>query len=182
MAKTLLLLHGAGGTGQSYWFPYLQSHYEALGWSVTAPDLPDSDTPTLAAWLETAQAATVLTPETVVVGHSLGCPLIMSLLERAEVQIAQAVCVAGLYDKKRFTDLAFLQERYDWENIKANCQEFVFVHSTNDPWDCDEQEADLVFTKLGGTKVVLEGQGHFGSDGFNQLYPEFPLLTKLITN
>jgi len=176
--KQLGLFHGSGGNGDVFWLPYLKNHFEAEGWEVINPDFPNSDKPLLAPWVSTAQESFVMNSETVLVGHSLGCPLIMSLLQRSDVKIDKAILVAGLYDNTRF-DHPFLEE-YDWEMIKKNCKQFVFIHSTNDPWDCDEQEADLAFGNLGGTKIIRENQGHFGSTTKKQEYPEFPLLIKLI--
>jgi hypothetical protein len=37
-----------------------------------------------------------------------------------------------------------------------------------------------MFDHLGGTLIVRHGEGHMGSDSFNQPYKEFPLLEKLI--
>jgi len=175
----LVIFHGSGGTSEDHWFPSLHKYFAEHGWQVTAPDFPNSGTPNLDEWLEAAQSLD-LDEETVLVAHSLGCPFVMSLLERSTAKVKKAVLVAGLYDESRFPDLDFLQAEYDWSKIKTNCDEFVFVHSTNDPWNCDEQEADLAFDKLGGTKIIMEGQGHFGSDSHNQVYLDFPLVADLV--
>ena len=75
-----------------------------------------------------------------------------------------------------------MQDEYDWEKIKGNAKEIIFINSTNDPFECDEKEADYGFSKLGGTKIIMEGQGHFGSGRHKQVYKEFPLLLKLIAD
>lgn len=181
MSKKLILIHGSGGNGANHWFPYVQSVFEDRGWEVFAPNLPDADAPDRELWVDTIKKITAVTSETVLVGHSLGCPCIMTLLEQSEVCIDRAVCVAGLYNNTRFNH-SFLQNQYDWLTIREHCKSFVFVHSNNDPWDCDEKEADFVFTKLSGTKVILDGKGHFGSTKFNQPFTTFPLLTSLISN
>lgn len=180
MAK-LILIHGHSGRGTSHWNPYTKEHFEKAGWEVFAPDMPNSDNPVLEEWLEHLEKTTSLTEDTVIVGHSLGCPFICSVLKRSDVQIKKAILVGGLYNKERKAS-AFLEEDYEWEKIKNNVKEIFFINSTNDPFGCDEAEADFAFSKLGGTKIIMEGQGHFGSGKHNQVYKEFPLLIKLISD
>ena len=81
----------------------------------------------------------VFTSETVLVGHSAGAPLILSLLEHIDVQIAQAILVAGFFEP--FADVAdpILQSSYNWEKIKNNVRDIVIINSVNDPWGCDEE-------------------------------------------
>jgi hypothetical protein len=37
-----------------------------------------------------------------------------------------------------------------------------------------------MFDKLGGTLIIKSGEGHMGSDSFNQPYKEFPLIITLV--
>lgn len=154
--KQLIILHGSGGTSNDHWFPYLRSHFEEKGWEVVVPDMPGTDDPQLVDQLSFVQENLTLTSETVL--------------------------VAGLYNAARpeFNELSYLQTSYDWQKIKGQCDQFIFLHSTNDPWDCDEQEADFAFKQLGGTKIMMENMGHFGSDTHNMPCKELPILVKLI--
>lgn len=72
-----------------------------------------------------------------------------------------------------------LQDSYDWKKIKANVKDIIFINSVNDPWGCDAAQGRFMFDNLGGTQIV-RNDGHFGSTTYNQPYPEFPLLKKLI--
>lgn len=73
----------------------------------------------------------------------------------------------------------FLQSKYDWEKIKANCQNFVFINAANDPWGCNDKQGRKMFDKLGGT-LIINNEGHMGSNKFNQPYKKFPLLVALV--
>ena len=73
-----------------------------------------------------------------------------------------------------------LKEKYDWKKIKRNARDFVFINSDNDPWGCDDQEGRYLFDRLGGTQIILQGEGHMGSDSFHQPYRDFPLLEKIL--
>jgi len=143
--------------------------------------LPDADIPDIKKWLPTALTGTY-NSETVIVGHSAGGPLALSILEHLKNSIRMAILVAGFgkqleKDKK---PQAILQASYDWEKIKRNVKKIIFINSDNDPWGCNDKEGRYMFDHLGGTQIILHGEGHMGSDTFKQPYKEFPLLVKLI--
>lgn len=72
-----------------------------------------------------------------------------------------------------------IQDVYDWEKIKRNVRELYFINSVNDPWGCNDVEGRWMFDRLGGT-LIINHEGHMGSDTFKQPYKEFPLLLKLL--
>ena len=179
--KNAIILHGTGETEQSFWFPYIKNKLEKKGYTVSIPRLPDADNPDLATWLPAALKETY-TPETILIGHSSGCPLILSVLENLNVTIKQTILVAGfarpIGEKKEPQKI--LQDRYDWGKIKLNMQEIIFINSDNDPWGCNDEEGRYMQSHLGGKLIIQKGEGHMGSDSFNQPYKEFPLLLSLI--
>ena len=129
--------------------------------------------------------------ETLIIGHSSGCPLILSILENIDVKINKAVLVAGYARqlgkmensslKKLEKDAeSILLEKYDWMKIKENAKDIIFINSDNDPWGCDDKEGLYMFRHLGGTLIIRHGEGHMGSDKFKQPYKQFPLLEKLL--
>jgi predicted alpha/beta hydrolase family esterase len=93
-----------------------------------------------------------------------------------------AILVAGYARQKgeRKVPELILQDDYDWKKIKKNVKEIIFINSDNDPWGCNDIEGRYMFDHLGGTQIILHGEGHMGSDTFKQPYKEFPLLVKLI--
>ena len=181
----VILIHGTGGDGDVFWFPYVKAYAKQQRMEVQSPSFPDSNTPKLNDWLEYAGENIAFDANTVLIGHSLGCSFILSLLQRTNVKIKKAILVAGPYDKDRenvgYQKIKDFLEAYDWQKIKGHCHEFVFIHSTNDLWDCDEENADYAFNQLGGVKVIMEGQGHFGSTVLDQPYEEFPFIITQIS-
>ena len=132
------------------------------------------------------------TNETIMIGHSSGCPLILSILEKISVRIKKAILVAGFARKLNKVDKPslkklekavqpILQENYDWKKIKDHVKDIIFIHSDNDPWGCDDKEGLFMFRHLGGMLIIRHGEGHMGSDKFNQPYKEFPLLDRLLS-
>lgn len=177
--KNAIIFHGKGGTPESYWHPWLKCELEDNGYKVWVPQLPDKDEPDLKTWLLFALKNGQFDCETVLIGHSAGCPLILSILEKIEIKIAKAIMVAGFIESLTGEVMPILQEKYDWEKIKSHCGEFIFINSDNDPWGCDDRQGKKMADSLGGKLIVLH-EGHMGSERFNQPYKEFPFLRNLI--
>lgn len=119
--------------------------------------------------------------ETILIGHSAGTPLILSILENINVKINKAILVAGYArSNPKNEPQPILQEKYNWNKIKNNVRDIIFINSDNDPWGCDDKQGRYMFDNLGGTLIIRHGEGHMGSDYFNQPYKEFPLLEKLL--
>lgn len=103
-------------------------------------------------------------------------------MENIDVKIHKAILVAGYArpNGKEKLPEKILQDSYDWEQIKNNAKDIVFINSDNDPWGCDHQEGQYMFERLGGTLIIRHGEGHMGSDSFNQPYKYFTLLEKIL--
>jgi len=177
--KNACIFHGSGSSPEHFWFPYVKKELEKIGYSVWVPQLPDANNPNL----ET-QLPFVLNWEydndTVLIGHSAGCPLILSLLENINTKIKMIILVGGFIDCDINVPKPILQDKYDWEKIKNNCEKFIFINSDNDPWGCDDKQGRKMFDNLGGELIIRHGEGHMGSESFNQPYKEFPLIVNLV--
>ena len=180
--KNVIILHGTSETKDSFWFPWLIKELEKRGYTVSLPSLPDADNPRLDAWLPVALKETY-TPETILIGHSAGGPLQLSVLENIGVKIKRAILVAG-YARPKSADPKpepILQNSYDWRKISEHVDDIIFINSDNDPWGCTDVEGKYMRDNIGkGKLIVMKGEGHMGSDTFKQPYKEFPLLLELI--
>lgn len=175
-----IIFHGPGETPNSFWYPYVRRGLEERGYSVWVPQLPDTDNPDIAKWLPLVLEQGKFTERTVLIGHSAGAPLILSVLERTEVEIRQAILVAGFSSALPSGKPPILQDNYDWNGIRQHAKKFVFINSDNDPWGCDDKQGRVMFDHLGGMLIIKHGDGHMGSNTYNQPYKEFPLLLQLI--
>lgn len=178
--KNAIILQGAGETQKSFWLPYIKEELEKREYKVWLPQLPGIDNPQLTEILPFVLKNGHFDKGTVIVAHSAGCPLTLSVLENIKVKIKQAILVAGY--SKPLPDGAndILQNKYNWQKIKNNVENIVFINSDNDPWGCDDKQGLRMFKKLGGTLIIKHGEGHMGSDSFNQPYKKFPLIIKLV--
>jgi uncharacterized protein len=183
MSKNAVLFHGWDNSSQKHWFPWAKQQLEQRGFAVWAPDLPNADWPDLAKWLPFAQQNGHYDAETVLIGHSAGCPLILSLLERGDIHVHQVIFVAAFFEPlgdHPEDEPPILQTSYDWKKIKQGADEFVFIASDDDPFACNDTVARRLLDSLGGVQITAKGQGHFGSNDPKVDYPAFPLLIKQV--
>lgn len=178
--KNATILHCWGGRPESFWYPYVKENLEKKNYRVWLPLLPNTNNPKLKEQLPFVLDNGEFNKETVLIGHSSGCPLILSILENIDVKIKQAILVAGFFEKLGDDIVDMIQEKYNWKKIKQNVEDIIFINSDDDPWKCDDKQGKKMFDKLGGKQIILHGEGHMGSDSFDQPYREFPLLVKLI--
>ena len=174
--KNVIIIHGTGSNSQSYWHPYIKQELEKKGVKVSIPELPNSSYPDVNVIVPYILDTQCFDENTILIGHSSGCPLILSILELIDSRVKKVILVAGFMDT---LNSPALKESYDFKKIKENCEEFIFINSVNDPWGCDDTQGRRMFNKLGGT-LIINNEGHMGSGKFNQEYREFSLLLKLI--
>jgi len=180
MKKQAIIFHGTDDNPDRYWYGWLGKELEKAGYKVEIPSNPEINKEPIAIFLPKVLKRHTFGKDTILVGHSAGGPLILSILEHIDTQIAKAVLVAGYseHPDDQMQD-PILQHTYDWDKIKQNAKEFVFINSINDPWNCDDKQGRIMFEHLGGTQVIRR-DGHFGSVTKGQDYNKFPLLKTLV--
>lgn len=175
----IFVIHGIEGHPKENWFPWLQKELETLGHKVLIPQFPTPENPTLSHWLETLkQYKEFLTPATIFIGHSLGVPFILNVLEKYPAKAA--FLVAGFIGEtgNRFDNSmkTFAQKSFNWSQIKNNCQNFIIFHSNNDPY-VNLEKAEELANFLEAEVNVVEGAGHFNKAAG---YETFDLLLEKI--
>ena len=178
MPKRAILFHGTGSNPQDFWLPWLTAELRNKGIDVWAPQLPQANEPDLSVWTPWVLERAAFDPDTILIGHSAGAPLILSLLQTISVTVEKAVLVAGFINPiPNMPPIhPMLMQNPDWEKMRRNCRDFVFIHSDNDRWGCTALHGEAMRQRLGGTVITMTGHGHFGSNLFNETYPVFPLL------
>ncbi len=175
--KKAIIFHGTDCKPEDFWYLWVAQALRARGYEAVVPAYPDINKEPIATFLPKVLQAHAVDEETLLIGHSAGAPLILAMLEH--VKCGQALLVAGFSEPYGGVERdPILQDKYDWDKIKSNCPDFVFINSDDDPWGCDDVQGRTMFDHLGGTQVIRH-EGHFGSHGANQAFPTFPLLLKL---
>jgi predicted alpha/beta hydrolase family esterase len=180
MTKTALLIHGAFGSPDENWFPWLNRELENLGYEVLIPKFPTPENQNLANWEKViAPYLYKLTSESIIIGHSLGVPFGLRILEKLNQSVKAFYGAAGfieLLNNPEFDTInrTFTERDFAWSTIKTNGNKFFLYHSDNDPYvpmSCAENLASKLNTR---PEVVLNG-GHLNASmGFTK----FPQLLK----
>lgn len=187
--KQAVLLHGTGGSNSDYfWFADTKAYLESKGYEVWWPLLPHTNKPKLEESLAFVEEnMPVLDEESIIIAHSSGCPLVLSLLENNFMHVKQVVLVAGFYeplDENVDAGLSLLmlpEDGFDYDRILGSANEIVLVNSDNDPWGCTDKQARPVAEALDAKFVLAKGMGHMGSGTFNQPMPKLPLVKELLS-
>lgn len=172
-----IIFHGTGGHPDYCWYRWLGTRLQARGYAVEIPHYPGLNQDPIETFLPMVLAKHVFDERTVLVGHSGGAALLLSILEHIDARVAEAILVAGYATPPNTSDEPVLQATYDWEKIKAHVRNVYFVNSIRDPYGCDAEQGRSMFDRLGGTQIIRD-DGHFGD--VDDPYPTFELLDKLI--
>lgn len=177
MTRKAVIFHGTGANPDVVWLPWLRDQLAKRGYAVEVPHYPGLNVDPIATFLPKVLANHSFDEQTVLVGHSGGAALLLAVLQHIDVQVAQAILVAGYSSQPNTTDEPVLQPEYDWAAIRAHVRDLYFINSRHDPYGCDDQQGRTMFDHLGGTQII-RNDGHFGD--YDQPYPTFELLDKLI--
>jgi predicted alpha/beta hydrolase family esterase len=174
----IIIFHGTSCKPEDFWYSWLRDRLLDSGHSVELPYMPTINKTPIDEFLPEIINEFEYDENTILIGHSAGVPLILSILENTSIPISQAILVGGFSEPIGKDVDPILQLKYEWEKIKNNCQDFVIFNSPNDPWGCDDIQGRQLFDRLGGT-LIIRNDGHFGSSKDPE-YKEFPLLEKVI--
>jgi predicted alpha/beta hydrolase family esterase len=175
--KTAVILHGTEGSSQSSWLPWLKAHLEEQGVEVWVPDLPKPEYPSLQEWSDFVinDCPFVIDDSTALIGHSAGAVAVLIVAQKLTVEVERIVSVAAFKSMDHLdfpaNDRIFDVE-FDFEKIKQNCKNILFVHSDNDPY-CPLDHAEYLAEKTAGKLEIIPGQEHFNLEA-SPKYSRFP--------
>jgi len=179
---TAIIIHGALGSPSENWFPWLKKELEKLGYTVFVPAFPTPENQTLENWLKVfSQDEKLLDENSILVGHSLGSPFLLSAISRLKKPVKAAYLVAGFLHPlgiPQFDPIlpTFLNCDFNFKKICGNCHKFIVFSSDNDPYVKAAQGSELA-DKLGAEFVLVKGAGHFNKSAG---YEKFELLLSKI--
>lgn len=167
MKKTLqvVIVHGAYGSPEENWFPWLKEQLENDGYHVVVPQFPTPEGQKPKAWLDILNKEVPRFDENLImVGHSLGPAMILRKLENVERPIRASFLVSVFVGALGLPDfdpinVPFFDPPFNWAKIKKNCREFFVYNGDNDPYVPLEQ-GERVANNLGVKVNVIKGGGH----------------------
>lgn len=159
MTRNAIIFHGTGAEPGWIWYPWLAKRLEARGYRVEVPHHPGTNVEPIDTFLPKVLRAHRFDQDTVLVGHSGGAALLLAVLERLEVTVAQAVLVAGYSTPPAADEEPVLRPAYDWDAIRAHVGDLWFLNSVSDPYGCDAGQGRAMLDRLGGTLLVRPDTG-----------------------
>lgn len=171
-----LIFHCWGGNARGCWRGWLADELRARGFAVVAPEFPETQNPKPETWLaEVRRNVPDFRPEDgwVLIGHSLGCPAILRVLESLGPGegVKAAVLVAGFAADLGIPEIeSFVDRPFDWGKIRKNAGRIVVVNSDNDPF-IELGEGKRIAKLMGAELIVEHGAGHINEGAGFTRYP-----------
>ena len=177
------IIHGAYGNPDENWFPWLKEELKKLGFEVISPTFPTPEDQSLENWNKVFEEyIDQLDENTIMIGHSLGCPFILNVLQNAYTKIEAVYLVSGFHtlldhpiDKINKT---FVENDFDWEKIRSNCEKIIMFNGDNDKY-IRREISDELAKKLDAKYEVVKDGGHLNATAG---YTKFEKLLREINN
>lgn len=180
MNKTALIIHGIEGHAGVHWQGWLHDELVERDYKVLMPNLPHSDHPDRAEWHKTIkkEVRDAAFSNLIIVGHSLGVPTALDLIESEKKKAKALISVSGFgRDYGAELNSYFLRERdIDFEAVSELIDKAFVVYGDDDPYVPQEILKDLA-DKLGVEPIIIKKGGHLNT---NSGYKKFPLLFELV--
>jgi predicted alpha/beta hydrolase family esterase len=178
LTRQLIIIHGTGGEPNENWFPWLASKAREAGCEVVVPQFPTPDGQTPSSWLtHLDNAVGSLGPKTTLVGHSLGCALILRALERPGERIEASIFASGFIGELNNPDFdplnaPFFVDAFDWTTISQRAGAVEVFNGDDDPYVPLEKGRELA-SLLNAEPTVISKGGHLNTAAG---FAEFPQL------
>ncbi|MEK7571534.1 MAG: alpha/beta fold hydrolase [Patescibacteria group bacterium] len=177
---TVLILHGIEGKAGDHWEQWLHDQLIGKGYTVIMPNLPHSEHPDRATWLNVIKKSLEDVPleELVIVGHSLGVTAALDFIEQASGNVEALVSISGFaYDYGSDLNNYYLGKKdIDFTKVHKHLKQSFILYGDNDPYVPQEVLQNLS-KSLDVVPTVIPQGGHLNtSAGFTS----FPALLQLI--
>lgn len=162
-SKRVVIAHGWADDPTKGWLGWIQGELSKEGIKASAPQFPNPKTPETPDWMQTFRAA-IGEPddELVLVGHSLGCLVVLRYLSDLDpsVRVAGIVLVAGMADIPQWHPNELFEPPLDFKKIQQIAKKRICIYSDDDDKVLPERSKELA--KLIDAELVLDaGKGHF---------------------
>ncbi|MEK6963866.1 MAG: alpha/beta fold hydrolase [Nanoarchaeota archaeon] len=178
----VFIIHGSYGHPNENWFPWLKSELEKLKCRVFVPTFPTPKNQKLDVWLDVLKGYdSYLNEDSILVGHSMGCALILRKLELLDKPVKAVFLVGGFTQdlwNGQYKDIidSFFCKSFEWVRIKKNAPHAEVYQSDNDPFVPVLMGEDIS-EKLDGQFILVKNAGHFNKEAG---YVKFELLLERI--
>ncbi len=179
--KKVVLVHGLGGTHELHWQKWLEKELVKRKVQVYFPLLPKPIHPIKKEWVNAiVRLVKEFDKDTVLVGHSLGVPTILRILERLKPQekVGGVFLVAGFCRSLGLDQVEnFVDNPFNWNKIKLHAKSFTVIYSDSDPF-ISVDESLYLSEKLGAKTILEKNGGHITAPDFGPYKKILELIEK----
>ncbi len=191
-----VILHGAFGSKNGNWFPWLKKKLEAMNHEVFLEQYPVDNwddikkesvntTQNLTSWMSFFEKNILpklnKKGEIIFYGHSLSPVFVLHLVGKFNLQLKGAIFASpfleSLHQEKTWqfdvVNNTFYKTDFDWIKLKTLIPRSYVLYGTNDPYVPNRFPIDFA-KRLGSEIVPIENGLHLGDN-----FKEFPILLDL---
>ena len=165
--KRVLILHGWGGSDFPHWQAHLASDLIKENYTVSFPELPNRDFPTLDEWKTFIKDEIEHFKPDMVVCHSLANIVWFHIVDELDIKLEKLMLVAPV---RQTCDIEEIKSFFPYtlpQDLKSD--EVIIAASDNDPYLSLEEAIKLQQTLNVGMKI-MNNAGHINADsGFGKL-------------
>lgn len=166
----VLILHGIHGHAGKHWMQWLYDRLSENGFDVMMPDLPNSTDPSYLDWIPFIQKIFSKfnhdeLSDLIVVGHSMGVPAALEVIQDLSFPIKALYSIAGFYkDYGSELNRNFMSSlSINIVKAKNNIQNSFVIFGDDDPYVPQDILKELAIG-LGVEPIILKKAGHVNSD------------------
>lgn len=190
--KTAYFIHGWEGHPNNCWFPWLKQELINHNYKVVIPSMPNPASPSIKEWVDTLNNIIKPDPESILIGHSIGCQTILRYLESLlpDIKFAGIFFVGGWITLKPKSlentgskEIAkpWLETPLNWQKISLHSNNVITIFSTND-YFVYVKDSQIFKEKLHAKIIIEENQGHFDDESNIKTVPSLLKEIMLISN
>jgi uncharacterized protein len=169
------------GQAGKYWMQWLHDELVKLDIEVMMPNLANAEDPSVEEWRSAIQnlIKDINPAELIIIGHSLGVPAALNVIQDLQTPLNTLISVAGFYkDYGLEINTEYLQAcTIDIQKAAENINHKYVIYSDNDPY-VPQAELKARASELKGETVIVPNGGHFNAD--TEYTREFPLLINIV--
>jgi len=163
--KKAYIVHRWAGQPNSDWYPWLKKFLEQKGCQVKILKMPHTKIPIIKSWIKFLKKEIEPSPETFLIGHSIGCQTILRYLSASNTEVGGIMLVAPWLTLKNLSGIEktiarpWLTRPIDFAPaVKVSKKLAIF--SENDRV-VPIENVKLFRDKLDPTIITVKNKGHF---------------------
>lgn len=182
---TIVILHGINGFAGKHWQQWLHDELIKEGHKVIMPTLPDPEHPDRRAWQDTIEKLVKDENLTrlIIVGHSLGVPAALDVIEAISTPIFSLVSVSGFYRAygEDLNDYYMQERKIRMDKVRRNVKHAAVFYGDNDPY-VPQKELQALADELDVSPIIIPGGGHLNTSAGYETFPQLLDSIKSIIN